>query len=187
MKLKQLTFAWLMALGLVANAANTKTTVTQVTDGVQLTTDVDYIITNATPFTTTGSVDIQNTEHAVLILSSVKPSKVISSWMSHIYINGVRAVNGTNCQVKMYNRGAIVFPYSSNIKPLTCYTEQNFGGEACTNYSEGHSGGFMKTLTTATLNNQIRSFKLKRGYMVTFAIGTGGWRQADPGCGTRDL
>lgn len=175
MKLKQLTFALLMALGLAANAANTKTTVTQVTDGVQLTTDVDYIITNATPFTTTGSVDIQNTEHAVLILSSVKPSKVISSWMSHIYINGVRAVNGTNCQVKMYNRGAIVFPYSSSMKPLTCYTEKNFGGEACTNYSEGHSGGFMKTLTTATLNNQIRSFKLKRGYMVTFAIGTGGW------------
>ena len=164
-----------MATGLAASAANTKTTVTQVSDGIQLTTDVDYIITDATPFTTTGSVDIQNTEHAVLIFSSIKPSVVISNWMSHIFINGVKAVDGTNCQVKMYNRGAIVFPYAEDIKPLTCYTEQNFGGEACNNYSEGHSGGFMKTLNTTTLNNKIRSFKLKRGYMVTFAIGTGGW------------
>ena len=33
----------------------------------------------------------------------------------------------------------------------------------------------MKTLTEANLNNKIRSFKLKRGYMVTFALGVGGW------------
>lgn len=175
MKLKQLTFALLMSLGLVANAANTKTTVTQVTEGVQLTTDVDYIVTGTEPFTTAGSVDIVSTDHAVLILSSIKPSVVLKKWMNYIYINGEAAVDGTNCQVKMYNRGTIIFPYASNIQPLTCYTEQNYEGESCSNYSEGHSGGYMKTLTTALLNNQIRSFKLKRGYMVTFAIGTSGW------------
>ncbi|MBR1666797.1 MAG: hypothetical protein IJ693_00815 [Bacteroidaceae bacterium] len=175
MKLKQLTLALLMSLGLAAQAANEKTTVEQVTNSVQLTTDVDYTVTSATPFTTTGSVNIVNTEHAVLILSSIKPSKVLSNWMDYIYINGEKAVDGENCQVKMYNRGAIIFPYSKDMAPLTCYTEQNFGGESCNNYSEGSSGGYMKTLNTSLLNNQIRSFKLKRGYMVTFAIGTGGW------------
>ena len=176
MKLRQLTLAWLMTLTLTAFAANTKTTVEQVTSAVQLTTDVDYIVTSTTPFTTAGSVDIQSTDHAVLILANIKPSKVLSSWMRYIYINGVRASNGTNCQVKMYGRGTIVFPYGQNFQPLTCYTEKNYGGESCSDYTEGHDGnGFMKTLTTANLNNQIRSFKLKRGYMVTFAIGTGGW------------
>lgn len=157
-------------------AANTVTTVSQVSSGVKLTTDVDYTITDATtPFTTSGSIDIVNTEHAVLILKNIKPSKVISDFMSYIYINGEAAVDGENCQVKMYAQGAIVFPYEKNIKPLTCYTEENFGGDSYNNYSLGHSGGYMLTLSKATLNNQIRSFKLKRGYMVTFAVGTGGW------------
>ena len=175
MRLKLLTLALLSALWLSASAANEKTTVTQVTDAVKLTTDVDYIVTGTTPFTTSGSVDIASTEHAVLILSSIKPSKVLSNWMDYIYINGEKAVDGENCQVKMYNHGAIIFPYAKDMAPLTCYTEQNFEGESCNTYTEGHSGGYMKTLNTTNLNNQIRSFKLKRGYMVTFAIGTGGW------------
>ena len=175
MKRTNLLLSLLLAICLTAKAANEKTTVTQVTNAVILATDVDYVITSTTPFATAGSIDIQATDHAVVIIASVKPSKVISSWLSHIYINGEQAQNDVNCQVKMYNRGAIVFPYGSDFKPLTCYTEPNYQGESCSNYTEGHSGGYMKTLTASLLNNQIRSFKLKRGYMVTFALGNGGW------------
>lgn len=165
----------LLAMGLAASAANEKKTVEQVTDAVALTTDVDYIISGSTPFTTSGSVDIVNTDHAALIIKNIKPSKVISSWMQYISINGEKAVDGENCQVKMYGRGAIVLPYSKDIHPLTCYTEPNYGGESCNAYSEGSSGGYMKTMGESLLNNKVRSFKLKRGYMVTFALGTGGW------------
>lgn len=175
MTIRQLTISLLLSIGLMANATNTKTTVEQVTDGVELTTNVDYIVTGTTPFTRAGSVDIQDTDHAVLIIANIKPSKVLGSWMKNIYINGENAVDGTNCQVKMYGRGTIVFPYGKDIQPLTCYTGKNFTGESCSNYSEGHAGGYMKTLSDDLLNNQIRSFKLKRGYMVTFAIGTSGW------------
>ena len=170
-----LVLGFCMALSLSAFAANVKTSVAQVSEAVSITTDVDYIITGETPFTASGSVNIVNTEHAVVIIKKIKPSKVISNWMNYIYINGVKAVNNSNCQVKMYDRGAIIFPYGNNFQPLTCYTENNFGGTAVSNYSEGHVGGYMKTLTAATLNNQIRSFKLKRGYMVTFALGLEGW------------
>jgi hypothetical protein len=164
-----------MALSLPLNAANSVQTVEQVSSSVDITDDVDYVITSATPFATAGSVNIVNKEHAVVRLSAVKPSSVISNWLNHVYIDGEAAQNNVNCQVKMYNNGAIIFPYDRNFRPLTCYTEQNFSGESCDNYTEGNSGGFMKTLTGALLNNQIRSFKLKRGYMVTFAIGTAGW------------
>ena len=123
MTIRQLTISLLLSLGLMANATNTKTTVEQVTDGVELTTNVDYIVTGTTPFTRTGSVDIQDTDHAVLIIANIKPSKVLGSWMKNIYINGENAVDGTNCQVKMYGRGTIVFPYGKDIQPLTCTPE----------------------------------------------------------------
>ena len=158
-----------------AFAGNTVTTVTQVSSNVQLTTDVDYVVTGTSPFTSAGSVDIVNTEHAVLILKNIRPSKVISDMMGNIYINGEAAKNDENCQVKMYAQGAIIMPYGSNFKPLTCYTEPDFGGDSSNAYGMGNSGGFMNTLSNSTLNNRIRSFKLKRGYMVTFAVGTGGW------------
>ncbi|MBQ7157541.1 MAG: hypothetical protein IJR86_07115 [Bacteroidaceae bacterium] len=175
MRIRNYVLALLLSVGLTASAGNKKTSVSQVTNSVTLTEDVDYVITGTTPFTTSGSVNIESTDHAVVIISNIKPSKVISNWLSSIYIKGEKAVNDVNCQVKMYNKGAIIFPYDKNFKPLTCYTEENFEGESCDNYSEGSSGGFMKTLTAATLNNNFKSFKLKRGYMVTFALGTAGW------------
>jgi len=165
----------LFSLALTAWAGNTKTTVTQVTSAVNITNDVDYVITGETPFATSGSVNIQNVEHGVVIIQKAKPSVVLKNWIQFIYINGEPAVDGENCQVKMFNRGAIIFPYGKTFKPLTCYTEADFAGESCNNYSEGSNGGFMKSLSTATLNNNIKSFKLKRGYMVTFALGTAGW------------
>ena len=58
-------------------AANTKTTVDQVTTSVELTADVDYIVTSDTPFGDQGVVNIQNTDHAVLILAAVKPSAAL--------------------------------------------------------------------------------------------------------------
>ncbi len=165
--------ATLFTLGV--RAANTTTTVTQVTDGVELTTDVDYVITSAdAPFATAGSVNIVNTDHAVVIFKNIKPSKVISTYLSNIYINGEQAVSDGNCQVRLYDAGAIVFPYDDTAA-LTCYTEEDFGGESYDGYRIGNSGGYMLSLNATSLNNDIRSFKLKRGYMVTFALGTGGW------------
>ena len=173
--MKKLTFLLLLLVGMMANAANTKTTVTQVTGSITITADEDYIITSTTPFTTSGSINIQNLEHGAVILSAVKPSVTISKWLSYVKINGAAAVDGENCQVRIYGKGAIIFPYGSDFAPLTCYTEPDFAGESCSTYREGNSGGFMLTLTAGSLNNKIRSFKLKRGYMVTFALGTVGW------------
>lgn len=165
----------LAIVGAMAWAANTKQTVSQVSSSVSLTTNVDYVISSATPFTGNGVVNIQNIDHAVLILSAVKPSVAISQWLSYVKINGATAVNGENCQVKIYNRGCIILPYGDSTKPLTVYAGQNFSGESCNDFGLEDTGGFMNTLTDAKLNNRIRSFKLKRGYMVTFSLRTGGY------------
>ena len=157
-------------------AKNVTENVGQVKESVTLSSDVDYVITAPEPFDAMGSVNIENTDHAVLIIQDIRPSLVISKWLpKHVFIKGAQAVDGKNCQVRMFGRGAIVLPYASTLRPLTCFTEENYGGTSCDTYTEGHAGGFMKSLTATNLNNQIRSFKLKRGYMVTFAVGTAGW------------
>ena len=176
MKIKQIVCALLLAFGLTANAANSITKVTQVSSEVTLSDNVDYVITNDVPFTGEGKVNITNTEHAVLIIQSIRPSMVIKDHLKdRVFIHGEQAVDGENCQVKMYAHGAIIMPYAKDIAPLTVYSEPDFGGTAVSDFGLEHSGGFMNTLTDAKLNNQIRSFKLKRGYMVTFATGKSGW------------
>lgn len=171
-----LTLTAILLLGQVnAMAANTKITVSQVTATVTLNDDVDYVITGSAPFSSDGLVNITNTDHAVLILDNIKPSKA-SNWLKYIQVNGIRAVNNTNCQIKLYNQGCIILPYSGGdkFKPLTVYSEKNFEGESCNDFGLENSDGYMNTLTDAKLNNRISSFKLKRGYMVTFAIKEGG-------------
>ena len=148
--------------------ANTKTTVTQVTGTVTLSDQVDYVVTSDQPFADDGIVDITNTEHAVLILNKVKPSKV-GSILSHVKINGAKATNNVNCQVRIYNTGSMILPYASSMKPLTVFSEKDFRGVAVSDFGLENSGGFMNTLSDEKLNNRIKSFKLKRGYMVTFS------------------
>ena len=173
-KLHKLLILFVLCLPLNIMAANKKTTVTRVSTEVTLTDNVDYQITSTTPFEDGGLVNITNTEHAVLIFTQVKPSVVIKKWLTKVKINGQRASNNGNCQVKLYGRGCIIMPYIKNIKPLTVFTEQKYQGESCNNYGLENSNGYMNTLTEAKLNNRIRSFKLKRGYMVTFSTRASG-------------
>lgn len=170
-----LTAAAAIAFTLSVSAANTKETTSQVTSTVTLSTDVDYHITGTTPFADNGKVDITNTEHAVLIIEQLRPSKTLEL-LSHITINGEAAVSGTNCQVRMYGKGSIVYPYGKEgssataFHPLTVYDDQNCQGESCSLFGLESTSGFMNTLPAAKLNNRIRSFTLKRGYMVTFSL-----------------
>ena len=157
---------------LTLSAANTKTTVEQVTGTVELTDDVDYHITSSEPFATTGSINFINTEHAVVFLDNLKPSKA-RNMLVFIKINGEDAIINKNCQIRIYNQGSLILPYGT-AGALTVYSENNFEGESCSDFNFNSSGGYMQTLKTSQLNNRIRSFKLKRGYMVTFAIGSEG-------------
>lgn len=162
-----------LTTGLSVSAKNTVVKTEQVTSAVTLSGNIDYTITGTTPFAVTGSINITNTEHAVVILENIRPSKALAQ-LGFITINGEAAVNDENCQVKMYAQGSIILPYDKDFKPLTVYSGTNFSGESVNNFGLENSGGFMNTLTAAKLNNRIRSFKLKRGYMVTFATSAGG-------------
>ncbi len=173
MKMKKSVLLSILLLFAVMNVcANTRVSIAQVTEAVTVSDDVDYYITGAEPITSTGSINITNTEHAVIIMTKVKPS-VAKSYLKYIKINGTTA-NSTNSQLKMYNNGSILLPYPLNCNPLTTYPEYDFVGTPCNNYGLGNTGGYMNTLTEEQYNNRIRSFKLKHGYMVTFSLQEGG-------------
>ena len=148
-------------------AGNTIKSVTQCTESVSLTDAVDYVITGTTPFATTGSIDIVNAD-AVVIFKSLKPSKA-KTYLGNIKINGAKAVDGTNCWLEIYDNGAIVYPHAElTFRPLTVFTENNFGGDAINSFVP------YTTYTTGDWVNNVRSIKLKRGYMATIATNANG-------------
>ena len=168
-------FALTLAAAITVSAANTVKRVSQVTEAVELTDNVDYHITSDTPFTTTGSINLVNTDHAVIIFDALRPSAAAKQ-LGFIKINGKKATNGSNCQIRLHGQGAILYPYgkevvsASGFHPLTVFSERNCDGDSCSQFALESTGGFMVTLNAAKLNNRIRSFRLKRGYMVTFSL-----------------
>ena len=162
-----------------AEGKNSQTTRSQsINSAIDVSANTDYVLTLPSGiFGSSGSLNIPaaSKEHSVIIFRAVKPSAVISTWLKYIKINDTAAIDGTNCQVRMYNKGAIILPYGSSDVALTTYTGTDYAGTSCTNYSTGSNGGYMRTLTSSQLLNNFRSFKLKRGYMVTFATGTSGY------------
>ena len=151
--------------------ANSTKTVSQVTTDVTLSDNVDYVITSSTPFTSTGSVNITNTDQAVVILQKVRPSQV-ANYLSFIKINGATARDKVNCMVKIYGAGSMIVPHRHDIHPLALYTGADQTGESSAAFTVGER----TSLLGQGMNNRAQSFTLKRGYMVCMATmpdGTG--------------
>lgn len=168
MRLRKILISLLLATSMQMFADNTSQTVEEVTSAVTLSTDVDYHISSTTPFTANGSIDITNTEHSVVIFDNLPPSKSVD-FLSHITINGAKALNKSNCQLRMYNGGSILLPFTGDT-PLTVYTETNYEGTQAQEFNVNT----IYSLAGKEYNNHIRSFKLKRGYMVCFATQANG-------------
>ena len=161
MNIRKIMVSALLATSLSVVAGNTTQTVAEVTAPVTLSEDVDYHISSANPFATTGSINITNTERAVVIFDKLVPSKA-DAFLGNITINGEKAKNGQNCQLRIYNGGSILLPFADK-EPLTVFTEENYGGSSNSSYNVNN---IYNLSSNKAFNNNIRSFKLKRGYMV---------------------
>lgn len=126
-----------------------------VTESVNV-SGLDYHIISSEPFDG-GSVNLQGTD-SWLIFENVRPSKVISDYLSNVRINGSSAENGSNCRVEIYLKGAAVIP-------LPDYA---FKGEI-------DRGSYTLQLGNnkelGEYSNKTTSFTLKRGYMATVYSG----------------
>lgn len=155
---------------LTSLADNTVVNVKQVSEPISITDNVDYAVSSSTPFTQTGSIDIVNTDNAIVILHGVKPSEA-DSWLAFIKINGQPAVENVNCQVRLHRNGTMILPYNESA-PLEIYTDVDQQGSKLVLKPSAE----MQSLVGGKYNNSIRSFSIRRGYMVCFntrADGTG--------------
>lgn len=102
-------------------------------------------------------------EDAWLFFDNVKPSDVISQYRSDIKISGTTLTVGGNGRVAIYGNGTVVMPFGSTFKPLTVFTEENYNGDS----AQLAINIYHNNLNT--FDNAVKSFRLKRGYMATFA------------------
>lgn len=126
-----------------------------------LSTSIELHITSEDAPFINASVSLNN-EDAWVFFDNIKPSVLKANYASEILINGV-ALSGSNGRVAIYGNGSVVMPFPNTFEPLTVYTGENFSGET-TQYSihQYHDD-------LGDFDNAIQSFKLKRGYMATFA------------------
>lgn len=111
-----------------------------------------------------------NSEDSWVFFENIAPSAVVTNLLGRFRVNGAAAVVDSNVRVVQYVAGAVVIPQSPSYQPLTIFTEPFLTGTSrklsCyTAYDNFMLGSF---------NDKIRSFKLKRGYMATFAQNPGG-------------
>jgi hypothetical protein len=116
------------------------------------------------PVSGNGKVNLVS-DSGWLILDNVLPSRAIILHFGWITVNGQRAVNNVNVRITNYLRGCVIMPHSSTFEALSLFKDTNFAGDEmkCIPYK------YYKEAELAGFNNQVSSFKLKKGYMATFA------------------
>lgn len=102
-----------------------------------------------------------------LKMSELDPKLAHSSYLHRIKINGASARNEANLRIdNYYTNGCLLRPIDEDLTPLTIYSEMNqTGTSANITTNTIHSG----TSIPNSLNDNISSFKLKRGFMVVMA------------------
>ncbi len=138
-----------------------------------LSSTIVYMSGNSELHLTSGTTPLSgcqihlNSTGAFLFLEKIKPSVVnTSAYLNQIRVNGAAASVNSNVRLVEYVSGTVVIPHSASFTPLQIYSGFNFTGSSM---SLGLYTYYKDVASLGALNNHIRSFILKRGYMATFA------------------
>ncbi|MDN3667549.1 glycosyl hydrolase [Algibacter miyuki] len=107
-----------------------------------------------------------------LYIERIKPSIFLNeenSWLDNVKING-QPFDGAKDRIAVYASGCVIIP-NGNIamqEALTIYTEENFGGDAISLEVETYHNDL------GAFNNNVKSFKLKKGFAATLANNANG-------------
>ena len=142
--------------------------------------NLDVTLKGTAQLILTGEVPMMNSKISMfgsdvcLYMPGCKPSIVRSEYLKNITIDG-RPFDNAADRLSVYGHGSVIIPDGWGV-PLTIYTEANYGGESrsCEQdvYYRGKLLGkksYLKEEKLEGFNNNIRSFKLKKGYMCTLA------------------
>ena len=107
-----------------------------------------------------------------LRLENVDPIQVLDNYSSHFFVSEVNAYYPTNIRFdNYYDNGAVIRTQNLASTPLTIYSGENSTGtSAIIAIDQVYSGSSIPN----QLNNNIKSFHLKKGYMLTLASNADG-------------
>jgi hypothetical protein len=151
------------------NAAST--TQTAITNRIlSISGNSEFHVTGANPLP--GSMlDVQG-DNVWVYFEGIKPSKFQKRVLPQVTINGQRAQVDTTVRLVQYLQGCVLISQPSSYQPLQAYTGMNLTGS--TMLFDQYT--YYKSASLGTFNDAIVSFRLKKGYMATFAeneLGTG--------------
>lgn len=133
-----------------------------------------HLTSKEAPMKAGVTVNITSGE-AWLFFDNMKPKNVLKKYGNSILINGEVLKPTVNGRIGMYKQGTVIMPHAAGFQPLETFTERDLAGSSaryvpnkyyCNAPGESVPAAMRMPLAQ---DNQIRSFKLKRGYMATFA------------------
>lgn len=112
-----------------------------------------------------GSTVHLNAPDGWVVFTALRPSQVAATQIDKFFIDGEPAEIDVNTRVVAFGNGAVVIPHGPDIEPLTVFSGLRFSGAAASLplYT------YHTPENLAVLPQGVASFRLRRGYMATFA------------------
>jgi len=132
--------------------------------------DTKLYLTADNPFDAATNLNIASND-AWIFAVNLNAVTAVTSHIPRIKINGASLVDRTNARISQYYYGCAIAAYSSELSPLRVFDASNLNGNnADITVQTIKSGAGIPS----NMNNSIVSFKLKKGYMVAFAVNDDG-------------
>ena len=133
---------------------------------VELTGNATLILPGASPKIGNGQVQFtKDALDAAVVFEQVRPSVVQEKYLSSIFVDDQPAEHGKNVRLVSTPAGTIVFPHGPDYAALETFNSQSLKGEP----REYVVYQYYKSKELDKDEDQIESFRLKRGYMATLA------------------
>ncbi len=121
-------------------------------------------ITSGSDPASNASFDL-NSEDAWLFFSAKPPSEVAGDFLGQVRVHGAPAVLDENVRVVQFANGAVIIPHGPEFEPLEVFSGIQFSGQS----TRLGLYAYNNDVTLGAVPNGIRSFRLRRGYMMTVA------------------
>ena len=147
----------------ISNAPST--TQANITDRIlEISGSSEFHVTGTANLLKGTMIDMQG-EDVWLYFEGMKPSKFNQRLLAQVTVNGQRAQVDTTVRLVQYLQGCVLISQPGTYQPLEAFTSANYGGTSV----KFNQYDYYKTPELGAFNDNIGSFKLKKGYMATFA------------------
>ena len=153
------------AMGQTLNVTDAVRTETSLTNTAVTLAGRGELVITGTGDPLTGCTVNFTSPDAWLRFTDVLPSAVQSTILGRLRVNGAAGAHGGNLRIVQHGDGAVVVPQPDNFPPLEVFDGRMFTGRS----RRLHGHVEYDDLRLGTLTSAVRSFRLKRGWMATFA------------------